>query len=26
MNIVDLRPGLSVLHPQFGLGDVKLLT
>jgi hypothetical protein len=26
MNIVDLRPGLSVLHPQFGLGDVKVLT
>jgi hypothetical protein len=26
MNIVDLRPGLNVLHPQFGLGDVKALT
>ena len=26
MNIVDLRPGLNVLHPQFGLGDVKVLT
>jgi len=26
MNIVDLRPGLQVLHPQFGLGDVKVLT
>ena len=26
MNIVDLRPGLNVLHPQFGLGDVKMLT
>jgi hypothetical protein len=26
MTIVDLRPGLSVLHPQFGLGDVKVLT
>jgi hypothetical protein len=26
MNIVDLRPGLQVRHPQFGLGDVKLLT
>jgi len=26
MNIVDLRPGLQVLHPQWGLGDVKVLT
>jgi hypothetical protein len=26
MNIVDLRPGMQVLHPQFGLGDVKVLT
>jgi hypothetical protein len=26
MNIVDLRPGLQVLHPQYGLGDVKVLT
>jgi hypothetical protein len=26
MNIVDLRPGLQVLHPRFGLGDVKVLT
>lgn len=26
MKIVDLRPGLQVLHPQFGLGDVKVLT
>lgn len=26
MNIVDLRPGLQVLHPQFGLGEVKVLT
>jgi len=26
MNIVDLRPGLQVLHPQLGLGDVKALT
>jgi hypothetical protein len=26
MKIVDLRPGLQVLHPQFGLGDVKMLT
>jgi len=26
MNIVDLRPGLQVRHPQFGLGDVKVLT
>lgn len=26
MKIVDLRPGLQVLHPQLGLGDVKVLT
>ena len=26
MKIVDLRPGLQVLHPEYGLGDVKLLT
>ena len=26
MNIVDLRPGLQVLHPRHGLGDVKVLT
>ena len=26
MRIVDLRPGLQVLHPQYGLGDVKVLT
>jgi hypothetical protein len=25
MKIVDLRPGLQVLHPEFGLGDVKLV-
>ena len=26
MNIVDLRAGLQVRHPQLGLGDVKVLT
>ena len=26
MKIVDLRPGLQVLHPEYGLGDVKILT
>jgi len=26
MNFVDLRPGLQVLHPRFGLGDVKVVT
>jgi len=26
MKIVDLRPGLQVLHPEYGLGDVKVLT
>lgn len=26
MTIVDLRPGLHVSHPEFGLGDVKVLT
>jgi hypothetical protein len=26
MKIVDLRPGLKVLHPEYGLGDVKVLT
>jgi len=26
MKIVELRPGLQVLHPQYGLGDVKIVT
>ena len=26
MKIVDLRPGLQVIHPEYGLGDVKMLT
>lgn len=26
MNIVDLRPGLQILHPEYGLGDVKVVT
>jgi hypothetical protein len=26
MKIVDLRPGLQVLDPQYGLGEVKILT
>ncbi len=26
MKIVELRPGLQVLHPEYGLGDVKVLT
>jgi hypothetical protein len=26
MKIVDLRPGLQVLHPRLGLGEVKVLT
>lgn len=26
MKIVDLRPGLQVLHPEYGLGDVKAVT
>lgn len=26
MKIVELRPGLQVLHPQYGLGDVKVVT
>jgi hypothetical protein len=26
MKLVDLRPGLQVLHSQYGLGDVKVLT
>ena len=26
MKLVDLRPGLQVLHPQYGIGDVKVLT
>src|ERR1700761_8881959 len=26
MKIVDLRPGMQVLHPQHGLGDVKIVT
>ena len=26
MKIVDLRPGMQVLHPEYGLGEVKMLT
>lgn len=26
MKIVELRPGLQVLHPEYGLGDVKMVT
>jgi hypothetical protein len=26
MKIVDLRPGLQVLHAQYGLGDVKIVS
>jgi hypothetical protein len=26
MKIVELRPGLQVLHPQYGLGDVKMVS
>ena len=26
MKMFDLRPGLQVLHPQYGRGDVKVLT
>jgi hypothetical protein len=25
MKIADLRPGLQVLHPEYGLGDVKIV-
>jgi hypothetical protein len=26
MKIADLHPGLQVLHPEYGLGDVKVVT
>jgi hypothetical protein len=26
MKIAELRPGLQVLHPQYGLGDVKVVS
>ena len=26
MKLIELRPGLQVLHPRYGLGEVKMLT
>ena len=26
MKIADLHPGLQVLHPEYGLGDVKMVS